>query len=54
MAYIVNELEAAGYQVSWSLRTSSTYMLPQQRRRLWLHGRLNCLCSDGWRESFQQ
>ena len=53
MVFLVSELVRAGYEVSYSLRTSSDYFLPQSRKRLWLHGRKKELCSPGWSQEYQ-
>ena len=54
MVIVLKELQRAGYQVTWSLRVASDYMLPQSRKRLWLHARLASLCHPGWEVEFQE
>ena len=54
MVFSLKELQRAGYQVTWSLRVASDYMLSQSRKRLWLHAGLASPCHPGWEVELQE
>ena len=53
MGFLIKQLEEAGYEVTYSIRYSDDYGLPQHRGRMWCHARLRQFTSPGWAVAYQ-
>ena len=52
--YMVKKFAEAGYDAHVDKYNSADYLVPQERIRMWLHGRLLCQTSPGWKERFSE